>query len=328
MLNLQDQGALIERFAAAKPDYILHAEKVAQVNAVQHENDLAGQKSGSVESVQLSSAAASKNAHDSTGDKAEKAAKQRAADMLLQALLNQIADLDVEIDAKKRERETLLDKMEDIQQDIDDLTGVMNAVASGRLSAEDAMQNPEVAKIIRDYEQRKGTTFDANADGADDVLVAILGANVEQRAQEYNDLGQRVEDIDTDLRVMGTQRDALRARIGERDVRALTEYDATRAESRADADSEYVTSEGIGTASETIEFATDGRNSQEVHRDLEIDNLETVVLNEDGFGGFGAALELASADVQNQFQTASLQTNDSTSIEPPIENKIDVGMQT
>lgn len=211
--------------------------------------------------------------------------KALAADMLLLAMLDDLAVLDAEIDAKERERETLVGKMDDIQQDIDDLTGVMNAVASGRLSAEDAMQNPEVAKIIREYGQRKGTTFDANADGADGVLVAILGANVEQRVQEYNDLGQRVEDIDTDLRVMGTQRDALRERIGGRDVRALTDYDAARAESIADANSAYVNAKEIGRHSITETFVSDGSDSQD-GQSLEELATEDDFAAEDSFAGF------------------------------------------
>jgi len=87
MVGLEEHGGLMLRFAEAKPEHTLHAEKQSKLTTNQRINDEMGLKSGSVEGIHKTSAAATKDAQDSRDAQAERRGKQQISDALFLELL-------------------------------------------------------------------------------------------------------------------------------------------------------------------------------------------------------------------------------------------------
>lgn len=96
MAGDREADSLVQHFDVAKPDYAVHAEQQTQSAAKQHDHDAMGLKSGSVEGIHKTSAAASKDAQDSRDATAERKAKQQISDALFLELLRS-GDLDTYI---------------------------------------------------------------------------------------------------------------------------------------------------------------------------------------------------------------------------------------
>lgn len=311
MLDLHEHGALVERFDVAKPDYALHADQQAEIIRIQSEHDQAGLKSGSVESIHLTSAAATRDAHDAKDAKAERESKQRAADMMLQALLDQIADLDAQIAAIDKQIELLEAKIKTLNE-------TMEKLQDGELTVDEALSDPEVSDAIKAWEQRTGKKFDPNDPEAADILVAILGSEVDA-------LGNDLASLKRDKGVLGARRDELQAGVDE-----IVQMQADGAPPEAVIEKAEEISASVEGADllgsderVTAEIEEIARNDLNGHRDT--DAFSTEASNdEDAFDGFdlGPSDKLASASegLAEGFKTASAEP-----MEPPVPSE-DVGV--
>lgn len=251
------------------------AKAVKEHDDIQH-----GQKSGSIESVHLTSAAASKEAQGSVQDKAEKQAKQRAEDMMFLSLLQ------ARITAITKEINFLEDQAEKLGRTID---GMLN----GTVSFDDALEQDHVKRAIHEWESRNpGRKFDPKAENADDLLLSIMEEQVQ---------------IDTDnVKGLQIEREALRSTAQEAVQRAAAgePLEAIEADIMARHPDVYATHQAIGfDAKGNDELVQNAWDGQDEHSDVKADTEQAAITEVDDFGSF--ALNAAGEDVLDQFQTAS-----------------------
>ena len=273
------------------------AEQVTRVAAKLRDDELHGQKSGSIESVIKSSAAATKEAQGSVQDKAEKQAKQRAEDMMFLSLLQD------RITAITEEINFLEDQAQKLGQTID---GMLN----GTVSFDDALEQDHVKRAIREWESRNpGRKFDPEAENADDLLLAIM----EEQAQ-----------IDTaNVKGLSIEREALRSTAQEAVQRAAAgePVEAIEADIMERHPAVYATSQAVATETRPGEELADAmRDNQDEHRDDKAISSSSVDNNESGFGA------MISADLNAQFETATAMPDTEQTPQTTPAIKPDMGM--
>ena len=132
----------------------------------------------------------------------EKEAKQRLADMQLQALLDQLGAIDAKIDA-------IDEQISELEAKIDVLNETMEALLRGDIDVAGAMNRPEVAEAIREWEKRNpGRKFDPSSEDAQDIMVAIMSSQTD----EWNN---DVAALKVDKGVLEVQREGLKTQIDE-----------------------------------------------------------------------------------------------------------------
>ena len=174
-----------------KDAFKVQAEKAAVLNSAERDRMEAGFKSGSTDGVIKTSAAAAKDVQDSVNDKAEKAAKERASDVIFLALLDELNTIDREIDFRQEQAGLLSDTLQGLQ--------------SGDIDMMDALQEEHVQRAIREWEARTGQIFDPNDENAEAQLSQIIE---QQRAIDLGhvqDLQARRADVVDRIEVLHEQ---------------------------------------------------------------------------------------------------------------------------
>jgi hypothetical protein len=258
------------------------AEQVTRVTAKLRDDELHGQKSGSIESVIKSSAAATKDARNSRDAKAERQSKERFSDAMLLALLNS-GDLD-------------------------------NVVAENIFGG---MSDVEISEIVAQIEAESGKNFE---DYAQDILGDDMPDRIpgESDADYHRRLLIAAADVvlEDDLSIRpGYENDPL-ARIIAKDemykatlervtqLNASTPADvAPSRESKAEAANiaaeGYMSGDVVSVEVKNEELAAVGRDGQDDDRDGKLNAAP------DSLGGFGAFSALGSADAKSPFNLAS-----------------------
>lgn len=302
--GLDQQGALMDRFAKTKPDYAAHAEIASAIATQQREDDLAGQKSGSKESMTLASAAATKDAQDAKTDAAERAAKQQAADAIFLDLLRQIEEIDRKIEFHNEQVELLTQTMGDLE--------------SGRIDIGEALGQAHVQRAIEEWEKRNpGQEFDPTADNADDVLLGIL---TEQKANDQGTIKGLTKDREGLVREAEANNDLYRTNpelaIQQAIERSSDSYSAAET---FNAETEHEAIKGQ---------VWEGQDGHSDDTASSIDALE----DEDAFAGFGLgpvdSLEASTGELTNEFTVASAEQSEPTTpaveIDPVLESGLKV----
>jgi len=263
MVDLSEKGALTERFGFTKPDYRVHAEITAAKSREQHEDDLAGQKSGNKENMILASAAASIDAKDAKSAKAEQDAKQQYDDILFAALLN-AGDLDNYVAENTFAGMTAVE-IADVVSQIEAETGQSFEDYAKNILGE-GMPERGANESEADYHRRVLTAV------ADEVLNDDLSfkagyendpvARIVRRSEVYRDALEFVEGVNNNLSAVATQAVADKAAEG------------------------YAVSDVMSAALDSDELAGLSRDAQNEMRDASPKS------NDDNTASFGAAFGL------------------------------------
>lgn len=278
MAKLGEQGTLMGLFGDTKPEYHLHADKEAQRFAREEDNRLHGQKSGSVDGVINSSAAASKKARETSQDKAERKSKQQFDDLLLLTLLQQ------EIEAIDKEIGFLEDQ-------IDQLTETIDKFANGEINLDELLQEPHVQRAIAEWEARNpGQSYDRNDDNAEAILNAIMKEQVELDKGDIK--GLKTDKAERLLKI----EEIKERRNNGQSIDEVKPDAVVIASTMAGADELATALRG------DLEIAAIARNNQNEMRD-EITTSEDTISNEDT--GFGSILDASSESARNEFQKSA-----------------------
>lgn len=278
-----DDGSLVDRFEVAKPDYAQIAENQAKIAAEITEDNNHAQKSDSKTGLIKNTATASKDAGDSRDAKAEREAKQTAADILFASLLNDLNDLN--------------DKIAEYERTMDALERTIAQLNAGEIEINQAMERQEVITAIRDWEQRTGRKYDPERDGDAALLTTILGEHHSQVAadtvlhkHEAERITQRIQtEIDPNF-----ENDPVKVRAKAAEL--------TERYSAADTIVHTTETEVIEVDAETVkdEFSND-ESSEGQKIDEEIDEFEDFFVEE-------SALDLVDGLAKSDFsKSASLQ---------------------
>ncbi|MDA5556184.1 hypothetical protein [Shimia sp. MMG029] len=294
MLKLNEQGSLIERFGAATPDYVVHAKLTSEKQAKEHDDDLAGQKSGNRENMLLSSAAATKDAQDTRTDKAEQESKRQYDDAMFMALLNN-GGLDSHVAGNT------FGGMSDEE--------VLDVVAE--IEAETGKNFEDYAKDILGDNMPERVSGESDADYQRRVLIAVGEEVLEEDGITFKE-GYENDPIARIIRRSEVYQDALDF---NKNMNAEVSATATVSEEHnyaveAESNKGYYSSEALGNGLENEELSRVASNVQDEKRDSGLDTLS------DNSSGFGAALALASDTFNGEFENAAAQPLDTETVSP------------
>lgn len=255
--------------------------------------------------------------------------KKRAEDARLQALLNQIALLEQEILDLQEQIEGLTAEIEELHAENDMLADIADALASGEIDAQEAMNDPRVAELVRRWEERRGTKFDPEPESADQILGAIISAQMLENADLIDDKNQRIGDMVSEIRVREVQVGELKVQVNELAGLDVSGPDEASYQAKAAEISTSVLGADALGSDERIDAKTEGtsRLSRDGQRLQATDTDADASENLGGFSGFGAAsggkLAESSANFSTQFETASAnRINDPGSRAEPSANPI------
>lgn len=304
----REQSSLVEQFdKSVKADYLVHAEKQAKIAAQQLESDQAGLKSGSTESIHLTTAAASKEAQGSAQDKAEKEAKEREEDAFFLALLNS-GNLDNYV------AENIFGGM----------SGAEVADIVSMIEAETGLNFEEYAENILGDEMPERAAGESDADYHRRILIAVtdevLNDDLTIKAGYENDpLARFVNNHQIT--------EYARERTREADQIALQDgVDAGIAHVADAAEQSYSVARTVSNESQVLEVSDFGGELQDGHQDEDYNDSAEVAATQayfDNFPGSDGALETASADLESQFANAAAE-NTSTP-HPTPSTALDLG---
>ncbi|MGX1498580.1 hypothetical protein ACSSV1_003631 [Labrenzia sp. MBR-25] len=305
--NFAEAAKAISAPGAQKSDKQFAIEQAAKI-AKDHDDIQHGLKSGSIESVHLTTAAASKEAQGSAHEKAEKEAKERADDLLLLTLMQDRIDaLDKEIDF--------------LEDQIQKLTETIDGVLDGTVDLDDALQEEHVKRAIAEWESRNpGRKFDPKSEDAEELLLTIMeeqkqldSGNVLAAKAERAELSNAVNEADQRL-AAGEPIETVRAKLESR----FSDMDG------------YAVQQGIAVDSSPESALTVGsRGGQDEHADKSMNTDEAVSLSDDGFAGFGSlALDTASRELNSEFKVATALPESETPPDIKPDVQFDVGMKT
>lgn len=249
------------------------------------------------------------NATTATKQKEAREKKNRERDIAnrhLQALLDQINALGEQID-------DLQNQIDVKQRQIEKLNLTISTLNDGSLDPESALEESEVKNAVRAWEERTGRKYDANADNASDILVAILAGRVDE-------LGNEIAILETKKNILETQRTDL-----------LQQADAIQTSIDSNAPKEVIDAQ-ISHAIQTVEGARIiamelqenseivgvARESHDGFRDDKAEAEGSVNQNETDFGALGGLLDMKGTAVE-EFQTA---TNNPSTANPLPETEI------
>lgn len=294
MLNLNEQGSLIERFGAATPDYVAHAKLTSAKQAKEHEDDLAGQKSGNRENMLLSSAAATKDAQDTRTDKAEQDSKRQYDDAMFMALLNN-GGLDSHVAGNT------FGGMSDEE--------VLDVVAE--IEAETGKNFEDYAKDILGDNMPERVSGESDADYQRRVLIAVGEEVLEEDGITFKE-GYENDPVARIIRRSEVYKDTLEFTD---QMNAATPANAVATSEAAQAvetksDEGYVVADIVGDNLENDALKGTARDAQENGADATLDALSS------NAGGFGAALALASDTFNGEFENAAAQPLDTGTVSP------------
>lgn len=304
MLDLDEHGALTERFVNTKPEGDLDPS----VLSATRDNLQYLTEEGNKRGIQVlmgmgdaqnlggglrglnSVAAALKNL-----EKQKKKEEREGEIQLLQALLDQLAAVDAEITG-------LRDQIKELDDKINVLRDVMQGLADGTLDLEDALSKPEVAEAIREWERRNpGKKFDRDAEGAKgelyDILAVQSGIYVDRRSDIERQLDAAVD----------RQKDIV-SRIGDIDSNLALSLKQKRAEASEISGQGFSEAFTVSDVTTTQEIAADANTQENGFRDASSNALVSSSESDDFLGsafGDDSALDFASADFGNQFASAT-----------------------
>ncbi len=243
-------------------------------------------------------------------EKQKKRRERELANQRLQALLDQLAGVDADI-------EKLQKQIDELDHKIDVLGEVMQGLSDGTISVDEALSRPEVAEAIREWERRNpGKKFDKDAENAANVLAEILavqsGAYAEQKSALEQQLDAAVE-----------KRDAIIGKIGEIDKDLALSLSEKRAKASEISSEGFTEAFTVAEATATEEIAQDAETHQDNHRESALDTTEDAMeSNEelDSMFGEDSALEFASSDFGPQFANATQPPSAEEKPETTVEN--------
>lgn len=282
------QISLVDSFAVAKPDYVLHADKQTQEAVKKLDDDQAGLKSGSIESIHKTSAAASKEAQGSAQEKAEEEAKQLAEDQMFLALLQQ------QIDALDKEIDRTNEQIKALEAKIDVLDNAIEALRNGTASVDDLLENPEVADAVKAWEAKTGRKFDPEDDDAEEILTAIMEERVDQFGKDVAQRKQRVGELEDQREILVEQANTARSEFAETGSISA----ATREAATASAESAIAL---IRASKDVMEVDQLGSGDRDNLQDDDFDSDTRVTRSEDALSGLLGEMQ---GEAVNQFQTA------------------------
>lgn len=284
MLDASDEDAslLLDNDANSPKSQI--AEGLLRGIQVQMDNGSIQELSGALRGAD--SVTAAKVQEDQRNQKEKKAREARR----LQALLDELAAIDIQI-------ADLEGQIDALSERIDTVDSLIEGLEDGSISVEEALQNPEIIEALR----KSGKTIDPNDPEAADALAAILGTHGSSLRNERDglqgqldglnrrrdDIVNDVKDIDNDL---GQSLEDKRARAADISDDGYGQADAFFVETQTDA----VRTDGFG-------FWDDFRND-EYSSDHDADQSNAAL---DDLFGDDSALDFASADFGHQFSAAS-----------------------
>jgi len=241
-------------------------------------------------------------------EKQKKREKQEAEERHLQNLLDQLAAVDIEIAG-------LRDQIEALDNKINVLSNVLQGLSDGTLSMEDALENPEVARALREWERRNpGKTFDKDADDAkgmlEEILAVQLGIAVDQRSDLERQLDGALE-----------RRSSIINEIDGIDNSAAP-IEEKRVQANEISSQSYVAADTTRAVTTTGEIEGDAKLHQDGFRggDATSQMKHDEAANEiDAMFGDDNALDFASApELGNQFASAVDPSTDEPKLAPEI----------
>ncbi|WP_269584240.1 hypothetical protein [Roseibium sp. Sym1] len=300
MKELGEQGSLTERFGSVIAEDVAHALIQAARTRKEADDIQHGQKSGSIESVQLGTAAASKKAQGSAQEKAEKEAKERAEDQMFLALLQQ------QIDALNKEIDRTNDQIKALEAKIDVLSDAIDALQNGTASVDDLLENPEVVDAIKAWEAKTGRKFDPKDDDAEEILTAIM----EERVDQFGN------DVATLEHIKGELEDQKERLVEQANV-AKSEFAETGAISASTREAATASVEGaialIRESKDVMQVDQLGSGGRDDLQDNDFDSDSRVTRSEDALSGLLGELEGEAVD---QFQTAAAPPSEQPTPQP------------
>jgi len=302
-LDLDQHGALMDRFSAAKPDYVLHAEHTTAETIKLRTHEEAGQKSDSIAGVIKTAAAAARSAQESVHDRAERQSKQRYDDMMLLALY-QNGDLDTFI------AENVFGGMND--------TEIMDVVSM--IESETGKSFEDYARDILGDQMPDRIPGESDADYNRRVLILVADEVLEddlsiKSGYENDPLAKFLQDqeITKEARAVVAQHNENAKALGS---------DAVSGAAAADADASLDVAKAMNAESEVEGLSLIGVESHDSHSESVLNNASASDASNSflaGFPGSDGALETASADFSAQFGAASPDTVEAAKVESSLD---------
>ncbi|WP_299810430.1 hypothetical protein [uncultured Roseibium sp.] len=273
---------------AQQSDKQFAIEQAAKI-VKEHDDIQHGLKSGSIESVHLTTAAASKEAQGSAQENSERKAKEQYEDAMFLALLNS-GDLDAYV------AENIFGGMSDAE-----VTDVISMI-----EAETGRKFEEYAENFLGDDMPERVPGESDADYHRRVLIAVtdevLNDDLTIKAGYENDpLARFVNNHEV------TQH--AREKTREADQIALREgADAGIAHIKDEVEGNYAVARVVSDESEVSEVSDFGGGTQDNHSDASFNDASSVEKSSSFFSGFpgsDGALETAKADFETQFPKAA-----------------------
>ncbi|AEI93085.1 hypothetical protein [Roseobacter litoralis] len=230
----------------------------------------------------------------------------------LQALLDDLAAIDIQI-------AELVGQIDELNERIEAVDSLIDGLEEGSLSVEDALQHPEVIEALR----KSGKTIDPNDPEAADALAAILATHGSSLRNERDGLQGQLDGLNR-------RRDDIVNDIKEIDNDLGLSLEDKRAKAAESSSEGWEQADVVSDVTQTVAVKADGFGFLEDFRNDEYSsdhNAEQSNAALDDLFGDDSALDFASDDFGKQFSAASPPvTTKDTELASNIDFKLNNGM--